>query len=266
MSWFPSGSFDDVTLGVTPEQAVERFRDLLVTRTGESTAMVVAVDSSGAIGPKSHDHLKWTGREAGRTATKVPVMEVVASGAVPVVVVNNLCVEMDPVGWDILEGVRDVCRELDQMPVITGSDETNMPTVQTGIGVTVIASLRREECRLGSSQPGDSVFAVGLPLGGSEGATPNGDSGTATVTTVRQLLALDAVHEVLPVGSKGIQYELGELARGAELELENVEQDRVNVTRSAGASAVVLVSVASDSSIDPADVGGMPCTLVGRLH
>lgn len=266
MAWFPAGSFDDVASGALPEQAVERFRDLLVTRTGESTAMVVAVDSSGAIGPKSHDHLRWTGREAGRTATKVPVMEVVAAGAVPVIVVDNLCVEMDPFGWDILEGVRDVCRELDHMPVITGSDETNMPTIQTGIGITVIASLRREDCRLGSSQAGDTVLAVGTPLGGADGATPDGGSGTATVTTVRQLLALDGVREVLPVGSKGIRYELGELAAGAGLRAEEVAQDVVDVERSAGASAVVLVSVADGSSIGPAAVGGLPCTPVGRLR
>jgi len=266
MAWFPAGSFDDVAAGAAPEQAVERFRDLLVTRVGESSAMVVAVDSSGAIGPKPHDHLRWTGREAGRTATKVPVMEVVAAGAVPVIVVDNLCVEMDPVGWDILEGVRDVCRELDHMPVITGSDETNMPTVQTGIGITVIANLRRQDCRLGSSRTGDSVYAVGLPLGGSDGATPSGGSGTATVTTVRQLLAIDGVHEVLPVGSKGIRYELGELAAGAGLKPELIEQDRVDLDRSAGASSVVLVSVRDGVRIDPAAVDGMPCTIVGRLR
>lgn len=266
MSWFPVGTFSDVAKGATPEQSVERFRDLLLTRVDESTAMVVAVDSSGAIGPKSHDHLRWTGREAGRTATKVPMMEVVASGATPVIVVDNLCVEMDPVGADILDGVRDVCRELDHMPVITGSDETNMPTVQTGIGITVIASLRLEDSRLGSSQSGDLVYAVGLPLGGSEGATPDGDAGMATVTTVRQLLALEGVHEVLPVGSKGIEYELGELAKGASLKMDVVEQNSVDVKRSAGASAVVLASVALGATIDPATVGGLPCALVGRLR
>lgn len=265
MQWFPTESIAGLGTAGSAAGVVERFRDLLLTRVGESTAIVVACDSSGAIGPKPNDHLQWTGRDAGRTATKVPVMEVLAAGATPIMVVDNLCVEMDPTGQDILRGVMDVCEELAQLPAVTGSDETNMPTIQTGIGITVIGVLERDRSRLASSVAGDVIYAIGLPLGGADGATPNGSPDAASVTTVRSLLEHGGVHEILPVGSKGIRYEMGELARTADLEVIPRPDSGIDLDRSAGASAVVLVSIPADVSLTREDVGGLPCTRVGQL-
>lgn len=250
--------------GVAPKNAVRRVRDLLLFDAGPDTLVVVACDSSGAIGPKPHDVLPWAGEKVGRAAAKVPLMEVLAAGAQPFILVNTLAVEMDPTGRAILEGIEAVCRLLPAMPVITGSDETNMKTCATGIGITVLAVASRTDLRLGSSRSRDGVWVVGLPLGGSGSSTPDGGEATAGVDTVQQLMVVPGVHEVLPVGSRGIAYEAGELAATADLVLELDERSGIDLHRSAGASTCVVVSAMSELDLSEY-VESLPVTRVGRL-
>jgi hypothetical protein len=193
-------------------------------------------------------------------------MEVLAVGAVPTVVVDNLCVELDPTGNAILAGIRDVCDSLAQPPVITGSDETNMPTSQTGVGITVIGVVDVAACRLGTSREGDVVWAVGRPIGGPHVTPEERLAPVAGPRTIEQLLVHDAVHEVLPVGSRGIAYEVGELAKGAGLEAALDEGADVDLRRSAADSAVVLVSVEPGVDLRETDLAGLPVVEVARLH
>ncbi|MBI2244884.1 MAG: selenophosphate synthase [Nocardioides sp.] len=247
-----------------PEDCVRRVRDLLVFDAGPDTVVVLACDSSGSIGPKPHDVLQWDGVEVGRTVAKVPLMEVVAAGATPFVLVNTLAVEMEPTGRDILEGIRDVCSLLPGRPVITGSDETNMETFATGVGVTVLGAAARSSLRIGRSRPGDRLWVVGLPLGGRSGSTPDGGAATAGLDTVLQLIALDGVHEVLPVGSRGIAYEAGELADTVGLAVHLDEPVGIDLRRSAGASTCVVVSARSDLDL-AAHVSDLPVIAIGKL-
>lgn len=252
--------------GADASAVATRFRDLVVMDTGAGVQMIIACDSSGAIGPKPSDHLRWSGEDLGRSAVKVPIMEVLAAGATPVLVVDNLCVEMDPTGRAILGGIRDACAVLDTMPVITGSDETNMPTIQTGIGVTVVGVVSEERCLLGSSQPDDLLLAIGLPLGGSDGESMDGDERAAGIQTVKALVGTAGVHEVLPVGSRGIAYEAGELARTAGLKFVPALNPGIDTARSAGSSSVVIVAVSAEHDVSVELVDGLPITLIGTLQ
>lgn len=261
--YFPTGRIDQGD--IDPQVAVERFRDLLLTRIGEDTAIVVACDSSGAIGNKPLDHLQWPGHEVGKTAVKVPIMEVLAAGATPLIVVDALSVEMNPTGLPILEGIKEVLALLDAMPVLTGSDEVNMPTQQTGIGVTVIAVLQRHQSRLASSQLHDEVYAVGLPLGGRSGSTLDSDEDGLSVAGVQALLAVPQVREVLPVGSKGLRYEANELARSIGATFVENPDPRVDMVRSAGScsTAVVTLPVGTDPHV--LEAAKVPVNMIGRL-
>lgn len=250
--------------GAVPEDCVRQVRDLLLFDAGSDTVVVLACDSSGSIGPKPHDVLRWNGAEVGRTVAKVPLMEVVAAGATPFILVNTLAVEMDPTGRDILEGIRAVCSLLPGQPVITGSDETNMETLATGVGVTVLGAVTRSALRLGRSRAGDRLWVAGLPLGGRDGSTPDGGDATAGLGTVLQLVTLDGVREVLPVGSRGIAYEAGQLADTVGLAAILDETVEIDLRRSAGASTCVVVSALPDLDLG-AHISGLPVAAIGQL-
>lgn len=248
-------------------KAVYRVRDLLIAD-GGSYRLVIACDSNGSVGNKPHDHLAWPPRDTGFVASKVPLMEILAAGAEPLILVNNLCVEMEPTGKEILRGIEDACRILPRPPVITGSDETNMPTVQTGLGVTVIGVARPEALRFGRSKAGDVVYAIGTPLGPVDGADAFYEEtadNVCSLKTVIDLLGLDAVHEVLPVGSKGLAYEMHQLAEVAGLHAADQPDPGIDMKRSGGACAVVIASVSPDFSM-PKTIGTVPVTRIGRLH
>lgn len=247
--------------------AVRRVRDLLIAD-GGSYRLVIACDSNGAVGNKPHDHLAWPPRDTGFVAAKVPLMEVVAAGAEPFILIDNLCVEMNPTGLEILRGIRDACSVLARPPIITGSDETNMPTVQTGLGVTVIGVARPEALRFGRSRAGDMVYAIGTPLGpvdGKDAFYEETADNVCSLATVVALIGREGVHEVLPVGSKGLAYELGQLAEVAGLVAAALPEPGIDMKRSGGACAVVIASVAPEHRL-PATIGTVPVTLLGTLR
>lgn len=254
--------------GGASSEAVRRVRDLLIAD-GGAYRLVIACDSNGSVGNKPQDHLAWPPRDTGFVAAKVPLMEVIAAGAEPFILIDNLCVEMEPTGREILGGIEDACRMLARPPVITGSDETNMPTVQTGLGVTVIGVAAPEALRFGRSQAGDLVYAVGTPLGplpdGSDAFYDERASNVCSLATVITLLGMACVHEVLPVGSKGLSYEFGQLAQFAGLRAEALAQPGIDMQRSGGAVAVTLASVDPAAPL-PATIGTVPVTLLGTLQ
>lgn len=264
-SWLPEGAIQTAFAGSPLPGLTGRFRDLSILNIGLDSALVIACDSNASIGSKPNDHFQWDPRMTGRSAVRVPLMEVLATGAMPVLVINNLCVELDPSGNAILEGIRDVCGLLSQPPAITGSDETNMPTTQTGVGVTVIGAVETSQCRLGRSVDGDRVVAVGMPVGGPDATAEERVNAVAGPETIQALLGLAQVHEILPVGSRGIAYEAGELAKGADLLLHILDEVPLDLERSAADCAVVLVSLQPGSVLTSDDVGGLPVTEIGTL-
>ena len=148
----------------------DRVRDLSVIDLSNGESLVVACDSAGAVGPKELDEVKVSNYILGRFISRVALMEVVASGALPIMVTNALAMEMDPSGTEIIAGIKDELKELsmeDQVH-ITGSTEENFVARQSGIGITVIGLGEREKLRLISAKPGDEIFCLGLPKVGSE--------------------------------------------------------------------------------------------------
>ena len=227
-----------------------RVRDLVLMGLTPNEMICIACDSSGGYGSKPNDVRAASGEEVGFAVAKVPLMEVLAAGAQPRVLIDNLCVEMHPSGLPILAGIREACRATGYDFDISGSDETNFPTAMTGVGTTVIALLRRDLNRLASSRAGDVLVAVGTPLGGSPETADYRDSDpeVAGIQTVLDLLAIDGVHELLPVGSRGIAYECGELARTSDLVLDMVPDAPVDLQRSAGASTAVVCSTTAEAA------------------
>jgi hypothetical protein len=160
-----------IAFQVKPSQIVYTRRgDVTVLRIPTGHAIVIGSTSSGAVGPKSMDELKVNGRVLGKFLARVALMDVVATGAFPVLLSVTLGVEKEPTGREIIEGIRSEAMVLGLEPnqVLMENTEDNFKTVQTGAGLTVIGFANEAELRLGKTLPGDLIVAVGCPRVGSE--------------------------------------------------------------------------------------------------
>lgn len=246
-------------------------RDVLILQMPDERLLVIGCDSTGGIGPKPLDRVKVDGYTLGRFTARVALMEVLATAARPVALVNTLSVEMDPTGWEVLRGIKDEARRagLDPDLAITGSHEKNVQTDQTGLGVTAIGLARVGELRIGTAHPGDAIVSIGLPRVGDEVVETvrrGEESLLADVGDVIRLLGMDFVHEILPVGSGGVAAEARTLARGVGCEVRFVKDPQIDLRKSAGPSTVVLAAVPQrDIPRLARSFGGKPVNVVGRF-
>lgn len=230
-----------------PKSAVlpsAQVRDLTVIDLSDTLYLVVAVDSDGGIGPKDLDVVKTGGRELGRFGTRVPMMEILASGAVPIAAFDPLTVEMKPLGCEIIRGIREELASIglpEHFP-LSGSTEDNVPTRQTGMGMVIIGLVAKQDFRPGRSRAGDEVICIGVPKSGPADVVHIDDPEIADAATMQAVGQLDGVHDVLPVGSRGILYEVNELARTAGLRFLPGMLSTLNLQKSAGPSTCFIVS------------------------
>lgn len=224
--------------------------------------MLVACDASGGIGSKAMDRVQVPGYVLGRFTARVALMEVMAGGGRPVALVNTCCVEPEPTGREIMRGVLDEAALAGLGPnAVTGSFEKNVATVQTGLGVTALA-LSAGPFR--SAAAGDLVVAVGRPKVGQEVSLD--DPEIVDLPTVARLAHDPAVHEVLPVGSRGIAAETRDLAITAGLSLELLAPEPGwDLQKSAGPGTCCLVAVEPSALLGLALTLAQPWAVVARL-
>jgi len=245
-----------------------KIRDLSVIDLFNDFSLIIACDSDGAIGSKPNDVVRCSNYMLGRFAARVPLMEILAAGAVPISIIDTLTVEMEPSGREIISGILDEASAagIKNRDIITGSTEDNIPTSQTGIGVTVIGIIHRKNFRPGSSKPGDIIATVGFPKSGPEDKVVLDDPEIVTLSTVRSLAKSDFIHDILPVGSKGIAYEASQLAESANLSLSLIKRSSINLTKSAGPSTCILASLAKSSSKKLTEFTQSPIYIIGELN
>lgn len=247
---------------------IKSVRDLLVTELTNDLWMIVSSDSDGGIGPKKFDTVFSPPYDLGRLGARVPLMEMIASGSTPLLVVDVLAVEMDPTGKEIIKGVIDEAVEagLNNSTVVTGSTEDNVQTVQTGMGVVIIGLVEKKDFNPGKSVKSDIVVSIGKPKSAPEFKVLYNDPEIANTKTVRLLNQLPFIHDILPVGSKGIKHEFYEIGKSAGLNPYYFDVEEVDISKSAGPSTCCLVSLNKKyfkklkSNIDK------PITLIGELR
>ncbi len=224
------------------ETRTHRLRDLLVLEFGDAR-LVVACDSAGGVGPAAGDILRASGRTVGVFAARVPLMETLSAGATPLAV--SLAVAGPPsLGREVRQGV------LEEMALVgLGGDalvmstEKNFAVSQTAVGVTVLAKAPGGRLLSGGAKPGDWLYVVGLPKVGAE--VREGDPEIADLDTVQRLVRSRLVHDLLPVGSRGIRAESLDLADSAGLHLyrEPSLDPRLDLDKSAGPATALLVAL-----------------------
>ncbi|MEW6508051.1 MAG: AIR synthase related protein [Bacteroidota bacterium] len=240
----------------------------MVTKLTDDLWIVVSSDSDGGIGPKKNDTVFSPPYDLGRLGARVPLMEMIASGSIPIMVVDVLAVEMEPTGKEIIKGVKDEAEEagMNSNAVVTGSTEDNVETVQTGMGVVIIGLVEKNDFRPGKSAKGDIVVSIGIPKSAPEYKVVYNDPVIANTKTVRQLNQLSFVHDILPVGSKGIKHEFYEIGKSAGLRPYYFDVVEIDVTKSGGPSTCCLVSLNKKDLKNLASKIDKPITIIGELR
>lgn len=219
-------------------------RDLTLLPVGEDLLLVVACDSVGGIGSKPEDSYAVAPADTAHFAVRVPLLELLAAGARPALVVDTLCVESEPTGTAMVAAVRAlaVAVGLDDPAAVTGSTEDNVVTRATGVGITVIGSARPGDLRVGRSSAGDDVVCLGLPRSAPTHRLYPGHPDLLAVEELVTAVAVPGVGDALPVGSRGVAAETRDLAASAGLEAELADGGDVDLVQSGGPASCVLVS------------------------
>lgn len=241
-----------------------KFRDLTIVDISPEHRMVITCDSSGGIGDKDMDVVKAEPEVVGYFAAHVALMELLAVGARPITIVNNLGVEMDQTGTRIINGIKRALEPLnikEDIP-ITGSTEENFPVCQTFMGITVIGIMEKSSWRSKKPRKGDLAVLVGMPKVGQEILEDKGRE-IMSLSLLMELLKKPYIMEILPVGSKGIQYELGEMAKTSELEYEIHNEGNIDLYKSAGPATCAIVAVDKAGYEDLKNTLSLPVNLMG---
>lgn len=241
---------------------IERYRDLIIIYEGD-VAYVISCDSLGAIGNKEGDVLKVSEEVVGRATIKVALAEALCVGARPLVISDTLAVEMKPTGNRIIRAIKKELEENELTGIVlTGSSEENFPTSMTGIGITIISRASLRDLKIKRTKKGMHVSLLGLPLVGEE-VLKNPGKGLQLRDYVK-ISESEEIVEAIPVGSKGIGYELRVLEELSGLRLERNIPCHLDIEKSGGPStSCILVHEEKHPSI--AKIINKPFNYLGRL-
>jgi len=213
-------------------------RDLIFLPLNETEELVISSDCAGGIGLKEEDIIKAPYDIVGYYAARVAFMELMSIGAAPMAVILQNFVH-DEAWNELLRGVKQVISELGACVGITGSTESNMPLLQSAVGLILVGKVRkREKCM--AVTPHNAKFAViGEPLVG-EAVIKHGNR-IIPLSVFRGLLNASGIYEIVPVGSKGILYELEQLLLHNRLATKKT-MCPIPLTVSSGPATSVLIS------------------------
>jgi hypothetical protein len=238
-----------------------RGRDVEVIDTGSGISLVIACDSCGSVGSKELDLIKASPEIVGRLTARTVLMELVSVGASPVAMTVSICAEPTPTGDKILIGIK---REL-QASGLSGvklvvSSEKNFETRQTGLGIGATGTCKTGDLKIAQSAVADKIFCLGVPRLGDELIT-SGCMDIINSGTLSQLRPHPLIHDILPVGSRGIRAEAELLANMSDTIFNAVEGCTLDLEKSAGPSTCVLFS--SSQSIE--ELNHLEIYQVGQL-
>ena len=241
--------------------------DVSILKIPTGHSIVIGSTSSGAVGPKTLDKVRVQGRVLGKFLARVALMDVAAVGAFPLMLSATLGVEKEPTGNEILEGIRKeaIILGLEPNQSLMVNTEENFATEQTGVGLTVFGFANEQDLRLGKTKPGDVLVAIGRPKVGEEVIPAEVKGEIADLRSVSWLSQKRFVHDIVNVGTFGIEYEARVMAYAVGRQLKIFESNNLDLKKSAGPATVVLVT------LDPKRVEDLklslqkPTTVVGGI-
>lgn len=245
---------------------IKKLRDLTLISINDEQMLVIACDSSGAIGNKEMDMVKTTPAIVGYFTCRVPLAEVVAIGAEPISVINTLSVEMNDTGRGIIEGIKKAIRPLG-LPediIVTGSTEENFPVCQTGLGVTVVGIVNKNSWQQPTTTTDYLAVVVGLPKVGQE-VLEDKERTIISPKVIKELRGMKGIGEIVPVGSKGIIHEIKEVARTNNLSYKISEELLVDINKSAGPATCAVITISNEKYESLEKNSPIPINIVGQF-
>lgn len=200
-------------------------------------AFIATMDNAAAIGQKPQDVVSAPDQLTAYMTARVTFLEQLAAQALPIQVL--LANFSGDAAWSRYEkGIQQVFAEAGlTCPAITGSTESNMPTLQSGLAVTMLGEIQQQRRAFDNDQL--SWYTYGLPLVGEEVLAQPED--VAQLLPVFKAWQSEIVQQVWPVGSRGLQ---GEFARLFE---ERHVECALDGAKSAGPCTVILLGIAPDN-------------------
>ncbi|WP_338471481.1 ATP-binding protein [Niallia sp. XMNu-256] len=213
-------------------------RDVSLVPFSDEAILVIAADNSGGIGLKEQDAVRTPYEVVSYYNFRVAAMECLAAGGQPFsVVIQNFCHED---AWDaVVAGVDKGCTEIGLDDVmVTGSTESNFSLHQSALGMIVMGKRVTSYQEPIVTLEGWKLAVIGLPLVGNEVLeTPEN---IVPLSLFYELSQLDDV-VLLPVGSKGILYELKNMLDDNDLAADQLKCD-MDVEKTGGPSTCVLIA------------------------
>ncbi|MDN5331274.1 MAG: hypothetical protein PWP45_499 [Tepidanaerobacteraceae bacterium] len=222
-------------------------RDVVLIKIQQEKYLAVACDSAGGIGEKERDVVKVSPYITGRFTCRVALMELLAIGAKPLTIAATISCEPSPTGEGLLKGIKDELSACGLDIPLAISTEKNIPTCQTALGVTVVGIADEQGLRMGRTKSGDIIYCLGVPKVANEVFLD--DPEIADALAVKQLSAFSEVHDIIPVGSRGIKGEVEHLALVSGLSVRWESVLPVNTEKSAGPSTCVIFTAPEDVEI-----------------
>lgn len=242
-----------------------KYRDLSLIHINENQVMVISCDSAAGIGNKKMDVVKTDPEIVGYYTAKVALSELIAFGVKPSLIVNNLCVERNDTGNRIIEGISEALKDiqLKKENILTGSTEDNIPVVQTGIGLTAIGLIDKDKLNFPNIVPGDLAVVIGIPKVGDEVVNDQGE--ILDLLDIQKIKKEFYTKDVLPVGSKGIEFELNVLIKESKLGFEKSNKFNVDLSKSAGPSTCAIVVIEENNLNKLRKRISKPINILGRF-
>ncbi|MEH7389554.1 ATP-binding protein [Bacillus sp. JJ1503] len=222
-------------------------RDVLIIPFNGEESLVMASDNSGGIGLKEMDEVQVPYETVAYYSFRVAVMECMAAGGKPfAVTVQNFCGEH---AWNLLmDGINRGIEELGLEGIqINGSTESNFSLVQSAVGLTVLGKVKNDTVDHSLKFSEETMVAViGKPLVGNEVVELEAE--VAPLSLFKQFCLLEGVI-LLPVGSKGILYEMNQLFVNRTFRETEIAAD-LDVKKSSGPSTCFLAAFSQEKKED----------------
>jgi hypothetical protein len=224
---------------------IKKFRDISLMNLGSNT-LTIACDSCAGVGMLSEDIIKADAYITGYRTAFVSLAETLSLGSATKLLVNTLSVSMDEYGQNILNGIYDAAKQagLSGANVITGSTEDNFSVPVTSLGITVIGELEKE---LPSPIEKELfVYLAGMPKSGAEVLSSVNE--ILTFRAIRKIIKSFCPADFIPVGSKGIAYELGQMELALNAVFSCAPATSIDMNKSAGPATCAIFACEEISS------------------
>lgn len=194
--------------------------------------LIATTDNAAAIGEKPQDVVSASDQLTAYLTARVTFLEQLAANALPThVLLANFSGDA---AWSrYVAGIQQVFDEAGLIcPQIDGSTESNMPTVQSGLSITMLGEQQQRTPYMHEQL---IWYTYGLPLVGNEVLAQPED--VAQLQPIFQAWKEEIVQQVWPVGSKGLQAEFTRLFGNQQVTCSS------DVEKTAGPCAVILLGV-----------------------